>query len=796
DNGWHGTSAISFSGSGTGQFTDCSFAASDLFGSGCSRVFHVADSASLTLSGCSLESTEENDHKTCYGVYVTDEARLTLRGTGRAGTGFTGFPLAVRCDSADALLTITSATFTSSERAIEVDDLDVLPNATGLTFADSGEEVFVHGNSTVDGTVTLGPARYTIDCHTGPITVAAGATLTVPAGCVIDNAGHTSPPYDLFTVAGTLTATEAGFELTTHGNDHHDNGWHGTSAISFSGSGTGQFTDCSFAASDLSRSDRSRVFHVADSASLTLSGCSLESTDENNHRTCYGVYIQSASTLTLENSGLFSFPVGLHVESVPATATVGGNDFAGNSTYAVENTAPVDLDCRGNWWGHNSGPQHRTNPLGLGSPVSDHVIFESFEHGTDMPTATLADHPQGQAANAFTHSGDLVDAILLRFALSSESSDCYGLVFRLSSIEGLDDTDLTNARLVQDTDGDGDLDLRADPVLAPAKVDTGTGTIAVSADFAAAGDFLLVADVVNLASGDTLSVTLFAPDIEVDPGVWTAGGVKPAHHYLDRLYVQDHTNGQISDCLLAHASQQDVPLLAFHLTAGYDVQSLSFTLSLIEGIDAANIVEPQLVIDDNSNLFADAGETVIGGGTVWIAGDSGTITFDLSQLRFATGADMLLRADFDGLYRDDQLVVHLDASGVTSGAPGTSTSGATTPVAHYVEAPLVLLDAAFQVHNGFQEAAQHNDVHLLGFMFMPAGRRVEGLTFQLWDVEGIGAADVSDARIVRDTNRNGRIEAGEVSPVGGPGAVSIDVETGAGTIAFTEPFTVQGDYIL
>jgi len=50
-----------------------------------------------------------------------------------------------------------------------------------------------------------------------------------------------------------------------------------------------------------------------------------------------------------------------------------------SNAFGVRNTNPgTVVDARHNWWGHPSGPQHTSNPPGVGNAVSDGVLFDPW----------------------------------------------------------------------------------------------------------------------------------------------------------------------------------------------------------------------------------------------------------------------------------------------------------------------------------------------------------------------------------------------------------------------------------
>jgi hypothetical protein len=62
------------------------------------------------------------------------------------------------------------------------------------------------------------------------------------------------------------------------------------------------------------------------------------------------------------------------------------NNIVGNG-FGVRNLYTIMLDARNNWWGDDSGPNHSSNPTGMGNPVSDYVDFDPWIQKS-TPTAT------------------------------------------------------------------------------------------------------------------------------------------------------------------------------------------------------------------------------------------------------------------------------------------------------------------------------------------------------------------------------------------------------------------------
>ncbi len=793
-NSSEGSRCIALFDTATGAFTDCTFTASETnWTTPRGRVLQAGGSAQLTLSGCTFVSTATAGYRAYSGVGLIDSARLTVSASGRGGTSFDGFPCGMYLGSTGAV-SLAGLAVRNCDYGIQLTSSSCGTSTAGVTFTGNTYGCHLTGGFTIGADTTIGPSPLAIETGSGPITVAAGRTLTLATGTVLTNPGSRS----VFAVLGRLVAQGVDFAVTTY---YDADGSAGTSILGFTGTASGSLRDCTFSTSEVGWEIRSRVLYLAGSANVEAQDCAFECSSQSSYRTVYGVRVDGAARLALTGCSFTGFPRALWTQVVPATLQISDNDFYGN-TYAVEHTAAAALNCSNNWWGHPSGPKHASNPLGQGETVVGNVILAPFTQTTDLPVTLLSDHPLGQAANAFTATGSRSNALLARFALAADAATCRRLVLRLADVEGVVASALTNVRLVRDGNGDGLFAAPADTVLATGTVSLTAATVTFAAEFAAAGSYLVLADLVDLPSGATLSVHLMSPDVTLSGGVLVGGAVTAARHVLNRLFVSDHQAGQKRDGLGSAASQTGVPLLGFYLSPGYDLTGLRFDLSSIQGLSRENVLNPRLVRDSNGDGVADAGEVAFSNGVLAIAGATGTLSFNLEgeagsphdRGGLTTGYDFLLLADFADLRRDDRLVIQLKAAGVTLGNVGVTPAGSTLPVYHLVESPILLTDNAFQVHNGVYENALQEDVALLGCTFLPAGRRVDGLVYRLTDVQGVSAADLRDPRLVRDTNRNGQIEAGETSEVGGPGLVAMAGDTG--TVTFSQSFTVQGDYIL
>ena len=96
---------------------------------------------------------------------------------------------------------------------------------------------------------------------------------------------------------------------------------------------------------------------------------------------------------------------------------VHNSNFAADMTYGIRvvNNGGNEVNATGNWWGHESGPEHDSNPGGEGCSVTDDVIFDPWltrpantaltlfvaEHGSDQTGDGSAVNPFRTILHAF-----------------------------------------------------------------------------------------------------------------------------------------------------------------------------------------------------------------------------------------------------------------------------------------------------------------------------------------------------------------------------------------------------------
>ena len=99
----------------------------------------------------------------------------------------------------------------------------------------------------------------------------------------------------------------------------------------------------------------------------------------------------TAVTLNINKNRITGWGQGVHAGDLAAGTTVilQRNLIYGNSSYGISNGSGAEIEAILNYWGHPSGPQHGTNPVGSGDAVTDNVSYdpwfldEGFEERSD-----------------------------------------------------------------------------------------------------------------------------------------------------------------------------------------------------------------------------------------------------------------------------------------------------------------------------------------------------------------------------------------------------------------------------
>jgi parallel beta-helix repeat protein len=124
------------------------------------------------------------------------------------------------------------------------------------------------------------------------------------------------------------------------------------------------------------------------------------------------------NTITGFNQGVYqSYSWGQPGAVGPTGTVLRNNDISGNLSYGVENqySDPANtIDATQNWWGDDTGPYHATtNPAGLGSAVSDNVLYDPWTGTLDESVLWIRSNDVDDGVNSFfdvSESGHAVTA--------------------------------------------------------------------------------------------------------------------------------------------------------------------------------------------------------------------------------------------------------------------------------------------------------------------------------------------------------------------------------------------------
>ena len=144
---------------------------------------------------------------------------------------------------------------------------------------------------------------------------------------------------------------------------------------------------------------------------------------------------------------------------------------------------------------------------------------------------SLADHAAGQETDRFGTESAVTGAELFAFKLTNNTGSTITVdevVFQLSSVTGISDTDFANLTIYVDDNGDGTIDggETTGTVGGSGTVNAGVSTITFSTNFDISAsttvNYILKGDVSNLADDDTVTIDLGTSNVTLTSG--TVGG--------------------------------------------------------------------------------------------------------------------------------------------------------------------------------------------------------------------------------------------------------------------------------
>lgn len=405
-------------------------------------------------------------------------------------------------------------------------------------------------------------------------------------------------------------------------------------------------------------------------------------------------------------------------------------------------------------------------------------------------TLVLGDYsPGGQVTDQFDGSTSQNDKELFRFQLANPTGNDLTvdqIVFQLSSITGIVDTDLSDLRIY---DGATNVGGTASVSIAGA-----TGTITFGDNFTVpAGqtkNYALIGDVANLVGLDSITLSLGTGDITLVTG--SVSGTAPAnatHTAEYTVMLGSHASGQVSDQFDGSLTQNDRNLFRFQFvnnTQGtVTVSQVVFQLTAVSGIASGDLSD--LRINDGTS-------DVSTGGVPSIAGGTGTITFS-NDFTIGAGATVnyTLIGDAANLANGDTLTIGLGTANVTL-ADGSVGGTPPTSATHTVEHTVLLSEhASGQITDQFDGALSQSDATLFRLQIVNNSNATVTVTqvqIQLSSVSGIASGDLSDLRINDGTSDVST--GGVASIVGATGTITFDGDFNIDASA-TVNYSVIGD---
>jgi len=188
-----------------------------------------------------------------------------------------------------------------------------------------------------------------------------------------------------------------------------------------------------------------------------------------------------------------------------------------------------------------SGLRSKLSAVTLTGGKTYFIVVDGFSNKKgsftiDVTSDFLTDHLAGQESNAFTSTTSTTNDELFAFELDPGSSPVMvtQVVFTLSNINGLTDTDWSGIELVVDSDNDGNIGSGETTTVGGAGViNTTAKTITFSTSFTVTTNtsYILRADFTTLSIGDSVTIDLLSSNISGGPGTGTASSA--AHALID-----------------------------------------------------------------------------------------------------------------------------------------------------------------------------------------------------------------------------------------------------------------------
>jgi WD40 repeat protein len=274
----------------------------------------------------------------------------------------------------------------------------------------------------------------------------------------------------------------------------------------------------------------------------------------------------------------------------------------------------------------------------------------------------MADPSTGQEPDNLNSSPQQDDVELLGFRFIGSTRQILSITFDLSNISNIKDANIVSAKLVRDANKNGAADNGETAVGGPGQISISgsTGYILFGSSFSSDGNFIVVADFMDLPSGAALAVNLSPANVSLLGGESVFGYVSQAAHQVDSAYILSESHYWVKPASFgATPSQSSYPLLGFILfPGGRDVDALKIGISGMTGILPEDISNAKLWWDFNGNGTVEAGDVLLDTGVLNIVNGEGFIEFNSG---FVTRADLIVTANFINLAEYDEFTAFITA---------------------------------------------------------------------------------------------------------------------------------------
>jgi len=413
---------------------------------------------------------------------------------------------------------------------------------------------------------------------------------------------------------------------------------------------------------------------------------------------------------------------------------------------------------------------------------------------TVLPRITIADYPEGQVSDQI--GGGAETRILSRFQLTVAEESAYVtfLSFSLSDVAGISHENFLDLSLIEDTNGNGQVDSDETGTVGgsgSATVNGTEGILSFTTPFpvAVGTHRYILQSVVDLPSNAELTVDLLPADIAAygdSSGVIVSSGtLSPAFHEAGGVVLSDHESGQIPDQINEVGLYENITLFRFAVTGVNDVSritDLEFDL-ILDGLALQDLYNVALYEDTDDDGLPD-GDPVADNPV--LTGQK--ITFETIDLAVTDGISQSFI--LQGTVNMHQIGDKMEVSPVPSGnyatdgnGNGVSVTGGTSDALQVVSGVVIEESSQNRFTNQIASDGILNDVNLLQFTVTSRGEIgiVTDLAFSLI-LGGLTDEDLSNIELFEDIDGDGLPDGEPLSSTGLSSPALVPIGTG---IVFT-----------